>query len=310
MKSFDNNGFRYFLNGTASALILSASLALAPSAFAQDNAEEEVIEEVVVTGSRIRRGTFTSASPIQTMNIDAARQIGINSVSDLLQQSNVANGQQINAELNTNAGNSNASEPPPAGGVGSANIALRGLDPERTLILVNSRRLGSSGVRGAPSQPDMNLLPLNLIERIEIITDGASSIYGADAVAGVVNILLRDSFEGMEVTGAYSNPFAGGGETKQISFITGAQTDRAKFVISGEYFDRKRVLLSDRIECRQSIAVDFASGNLLESFCSAGFPDNVVYDLSATGGVGPWQFRTEGSTNIGIPNFSNASTLR
>lgn len=114
-------------------------------------ADDEGVEEIVVTGSRIRRDGYSSPAPLQTFDVDEARRAGITTVSELLQQSTITYGQQINGELNTNAGNSNASESPPLGGVGSANVGLRGLSPERTLVLLNSRRLGSSGVRGAPA---------------------------------------------------------------------------------------------------------------------------------------------------------------
>ena len=175
--------------------------------YAQDEeVVEESLEEVIVTGSRIARDTYTSAAPMQTFDAEEVKKLGITSVSELLQKSTVANGQQFNGELNTNSGNSNASESPAVGGVGSANISLRGLGPERTLILINGRRLGSSGVRGAPSQPDINLIPLNMVERIEVITEGASSVYGADAVAGVINVILRNQFEGLEFSGNVTIP--------------------------------------------------------------------------------------------------------
>ncbi len=127
---------------------------------AQQGADD--VEEIVVTGSRIRRDENTSAAPIQTFDVEAARKNGIATIAELLQQSTITYGQQINGELNTNAGNSNASESPPLGGIGSSNVGLRGLDPERTLVLLNSRRLGSSGVRGAPAQPDVGLIPLTM----------------------------------------------------------------------------------------------------------------------------------------------------
>ncbi|MGD2133359.1 MAG: TonB-dependent receptor plug domain-containing protein, partial [Maricaulaceae bacterium] len=225
---------------------LGASVAAEVAAHAQDDDEDRI----VVTGSRIARDEFTSPAPLQSLDADAAQQIGITSISELLQRTTVANGQQIDRTLNTNAGNSNAAEPPPLGGVGSANVGLRGLDPERTLVLINSRRLGSAGVRGAPAQPDLNLLPLSLVERVEVITEGASAIYGADAVAAVVNVILRDSFEGLELSANVELPDAEGGESRQLSFLTGASNSRGSFVLGGEYYAQERVSLGDRIDCR------------------------------------------------------------
>jgi iron complex outermembrane receptor protein len=262
-------------------------------------AEDGLLEEIVVTGSRIARDEFTSAAPLQTFDIESAKQIGITTVSELLQRSTIANGQQLNGELNTNAGTSNASEAPAIGGVGSANVSLRGLGPERTLILINGRRLGSSGVRGAPAQPDINLLPLNMVERIEVITEGASSVYGADAVAGVVNVILRDEFEGMEVSLNTEIP-SDGGEVTQFSFMTGTSSDRANFLISGEYYNRQRVRAGDRYDCPRNTEVD-QQGNVT-SQCYNSFYDNAV--LSAADG---WVWFTPGTSNIGIPNFSTST---
>ena len=264
-----------------------------------------------MTGSRIRRDEFTSAAPLQVYSIDAAKQTGISTVSELLQRSTIANGQQLDGTLNTNSGNSNASAAPAPGGVGSANIGLRGLGPERTLILVNGRRLGSSGVRGAPAQPDINLLPINMIERVEVITEGASSVYGADAVAGVVNVILRDEFEGFELTLNAEQPQDAGGEIGQLSFITGASSDRARFTISGEVFSRNRVLVGDRYDCLRTIE-QTQDGSQRFDFCRNGFFDNAVAEF-VTAGSSPtgdfFFFYTPGQTDVGIPNWSSALAL-
>jgi len=185
------------LMATCAALSISMTGGVVGAIAQDDGAEGD--DRIVVTGSRIRRDEFSSAAPLQSLDAEAATQIGITSVTELIQRSSVANGQQIDRTFNSNSGNANASEPPPTGGVGSANIGLRGLDPERTLVLMNGRRLGSAGVRGAPAQPDLNLLPLNLIDRVEILTEGAAAVYGADAVAGVVNFIPYTSYDGLKI---------------------------------------------------------------------------------------------------------------
>jgi iron complex outermembrane receptor protein len=283
-------------------LLLVSALAMTP-ALAQD---DDIVEEIRVTGSRIARDEYSSAAPMQTFDIQSAKKIGVASISELLQRSTIANGQQLNGELNTNAGNSNASEAPAIGGVGSANISLRGLGPERTLVLVNGRRLGSSGVRGAPAQPDINLLPLNLVETVEVITEGASSVYGADAVAGVVNVILRDEFDGLEVSLNSEIPSEDGGEVSQFSFLAGTSTDRANFIVSGEYFDRRRVTAGSRYDCPRDTQVD-QSGNV-SSQCFNGFFDNSVYVTSGPGTNGSaWTWYTPGTTDIGFMNFSSST---
>ena len=263
------------------------------------------LEEVVVTGSRIARDEYSSAAPIQTIDVQSARQIGVNTVSEMLRRATVSNGQQLDGELNSNSGNSNASEAPAIGGVGSANISLRGLGPERTLILINNRRMGASGVRGAPAQPDINLIPINLIERVEIITEGASSVYGADAVAGVVNLILRDKFEGFEVSLGTEQPSETGGEVGQFSFITGTSSDSGNFVVSGEYYNRERVTAGSRYDCPRDTQVD-QSGNVI-SQCFNGFFDNAVFDTGGSGFNGsPWLWYTPGSTDVGIANWTSS----
>lgn len=304
-----------------STVMTSAFAAFAFPAFAQgvdqipdaDNSAQGEGDTIVVTGSRIARDEYTSPAPLQTLDTQAARQIGITSITELLQRSTVSNGQQIDGTLNTNSGNSNATEAPPVGGTGSANIGLRGLDPERTLILVNGKRLGSAGVRGAPAQPDINLLPLNLVQRIEVVTEGASAIYGADAVAGVVNVILRTDFEGLELSTNFEKPEHDGGETSQFSFLLGQQGDRAHVVIGGEYFDQNRIELRERIDCRRSLVQVASTGERLQE-CSNGFFDNIVADFTSnipTGDI--FAFYIPGlsaaQSDIGVPNFGSAFQL-
>lgn len=296
-------------------LLFAVTLTVAPT-HAQEGIDDEAVEEIVVTGSRIRRDEYTSAAPLQTYDIEAARKSGITTVSELLQQSTITYGQQINGELNTNAGNSNASESPPLGGVGSANVALRGLDPERTLVLLNSRRLGSSGVRGAPAQPDINLIPLTMVDRVEVITEGASSVYGADAVAGVVNVILRDDFEGFEIN-AYGNvPNDDGGEVGQFSFMMGGQGDNTRFTLGGEYMNRERVTVGDRADCMRGNLRQTQSGQVF-SACSNGFFDNAIIDASGAFGIDPlmapngdiFLYYTPGQSDSGIPDWSSTLNL-
>lgn len=298
-----------FIEIRSKRLLAACPLLIAGTFFLGTVQAQEVdrtLEEVVVTGSRISRDEYSSAAPMQTFDIPSAQRIGVTSISELLQRSPIANGQQLNGEINTNAGNSNASEASAIGGVGSANVSLRGLGPERTLILVNGRRLGSSGVRGAPAQPDINLLPMNLVERVEVITEGASAVYGADAVAGVVNVILRDQFEGLEVSLNGEVTSSKGGEVSQLSFITGASSDRGNFVVSGEYFNRERVTAGDRYDCPRDTQVD-ESGNVT-SLCFNGFFDNSVYEFSGLGSGGsPFIWYTPGASDTGIANWSGAT---
>ena len=305
------------LRGGVSAFVMTtAMLAVTPATAAQDGDQEAdaddgvAVEQIVVTGSRIRKDAFSSAAPLQKIDTDSARMMGITSITDMLQRTSMANGNQIDGTINTNAGNSNATEAPPAGGTGSANIDLRGLGPERTLILINGRRLGASGVRGAPSQPDLNMIPMGIVDSIEVLTDAASAVYGADAVAGVVNVILKKDFEGLDITGNLSDPRGAGGAGKGFSFVLGGAGDKSRYTISGEYQDRKRVTTGDRRDCLQTIEND-AAGNLYGG-CRSGFFDNVLGsspDGFPAAADGFWIFGTPGSTNIGVPGFSDWTAI-
>lgn len=270
-------------------------------------AEDQPVEEIVVTGSRLRRDSYTSPTPLQVLDVEEASRSGITTISELLQRSTVANGQQIDTTFNGNAGASNASEPPPVGGVGSANISLRGLGPERTLVLLNGKRLGSSGVRGAPAQPDINLLPMNMVRSVEVITEGASAVYGADAVAGVVNLLLKDDFEGFEVTMNLERPDSPGGDIDRLSFLTGTGGDRGHFVLGGDWYDQERISAGQRADCLRTRAIT-QDGTQFD-ICRDGFFDNVALDLAGQNPQDIFSFYTPGSTNIGVPDWSSAAAL-
>jgi iron complex outermembrane receptor protein len=309
----EKRGWRLLGGGT---LLLASSLFLSPAQAQEDATSGDApIEEITVTGSRIRRDEFSSPSPIQVLDVDSGRQLGITSISEMLQRATVANGQQIDQSLNTNAGNSNATEAPATGGVGSSNIDLRGLGPERTLVMVNGRRMGSVGVRGAPAQPDINMIPFAMVERVEVLTEGVSAVYGADAVAGVVNVIMRDDFEGFEVSATTEIPNDSGGGIGKLSLIAGSQSDRASIIFGAEVATRDRVKTGDRdfSSCYREIEQTEA-GQIL-STCYQTFFDNVILAPGVvdqnTGLVSgeDWFFYTPGQTNLGIPGYSDWNAL-
>jgi len=279
------------------ALTLVGGLGTSFSAIAEEEMEEVEAQKILITGSRIQRDEFGSASPIQVLSTDDARKAGVTTISEMLQRISMANGTQIDATINTNSGTANATEPPPAGGVGSVNVGLRGLGAERTLILLNGKRLGASGVRGAPSQPDLSLIPFDLVDRVEVLSDSASAVYGADAVAGVVNVILKESFSDAIFSASVSNPTNDGGDTKQFSFVTGAQGKNSSFVFGFEFYERDRVSGSDRIDCVRRREIDVNSGDTY-SYCYNSFPDNA--GLTPVSGT-TWAFYTPGQSDITNP---------
>ncbi len=241
---------------TLRAALLGATaltVAFAGTAFAQDAADDEeddvaVIEEtaeevadsgdtVVVTGSRVKRDTYSSIAPLQVITTDVSKDIGLIDPTTILQESTAAAGTQIDTTFQGFVLDN---------GPGSTTLNLRGLGASRTLLLINGRRMAPGGVEGAPTQPSLNLLPGSLIERYDLLLDGASSVYGSDAVAGVGNVVLRKDFEGLEifVSGDYAEQGAGNDYT--LSGTWGRNSDRGFFGIGAEYNYLDEVTFADR----------------------------------------------------------------
>ncbi|GHA88704.1 TonB-dependent receptor [Algimonas arctica] len=239
-----------------SSLLVGASFASSGIAFAQDadpeleNTDAEVLliededllddesaDTVVVTGSRIKRDAFTSISPLQVISTELAQDVGLFDPASILQRSEAASGQQIDATFQGFVLDN---------GPGSQTLNIRGLGADRTLLLLNGRRIAPAGVEGAPSSPSINLLPGSLIERYDLLLDGASSIYGSDAVAGVGNVILRKDFEGLEVFGSGNYNPRGGGDDYTVSASWGKNSDRGFFGVGAEYDFRDEVKISDR----------------------------------------------------------------
>jgi iron complex outermembrane receptor protein len=274
------------------------------TASAQAPAQE--IEELVVTGSRIRRTEFTSASPIQIISVAQSRLVGITSTASMLQKSSAAAGsQQINGLLTGFVSN---------GGPGVNTIGLRGLGAQRTLVLINGRRPGPAGVRGAVGTVDLNTLPDSIFERIEILKDGGSSIYGSDAIGGVVNFITKKNIDGgyLEVTG--SAPTRGGAETAQVSGVWGKTFDKAYFTITADYRKEFGLTAGDRdaTSCAQDYVFDPSTGQRLDYIDSLtgktkcrGFLNNSV---QLPGYSGVFQYPVAGQTYPTSAEGNNAQT--
>lgn len=196
------------------------------------------IEEVVVTGSRIKNSEIDSASPVTIIGAEAIYDSGISNVEDLLQELTASAGPAGNS---TNAyWTSN--------GYGTAQTNLRGMGINRTLVLLNGRRIVNGGT-GANSSVDLNMIPAALIERIEVLKDGASAIYGADAVAGVVNIITKTNFSGAKLDVKYGATTESDGENSEVNFTFGGDYDKGNIVVNLSYVDTGLVLQSDRHAC-------------------------------------------------------------
>jgi iron complex outermembrane recepter protein len=177
---------RVALTGTSIAAVGIVQAQTPPPKTSSDTSSDVQLSEVVVTGSRIAVPNETSISPVTTVGAQDIERSGVTRVEDLLNQL-----PQVFASQTSTA--SNASD-------GTASINLRGLNPKRTLVLVDGQRLGP-GDPISGGQSDINMIPTETIESVEVLTGGASSVYGADAVAGVVNFKLLDHFEGIKLIG-------------------------------------------------------------------------------------------------------------
>ena len=203
--------------GVASGALLASTV---PSAFAQ-----ELGEEIVVTGSRIPRPDLDSASPVTIISYETIATGGITDIGDLVQRIPSMSGSPIGTTTNN-------------GGNGSVQIDLRGMGVDRTLTLVNGRRTVDGG--------DYQTIPAVMIERIEVLKDGGASVYGADAVAGVVNIITRSGFDGLEVSVQTADFFdMKSGAQNTVGLIGGKTFEGGHFTFGAEYVDQEQAFQSD-----------------------------------------------------------------
>jgi len=212
---------------------LATALAGAPVAWAEEENAEEIVEEVLVTGSRIKRTGNTMSRPMISITSEALDASGAVSVADALRESTL----NSLGSFRESSGNSAQS---------NAYVNLRGAGASRTLVLLNGRRTTGSPSLGGGGIVNLNMLPRETIDRIEIIPDGASAVYGSDAVAGVINIIMKDEYEGLEVKTRYGSRSRDGGEEIGVSLLAGASTDRGSFVAGFEHDSRDPIFDADR----------------------------------------------------------------
>ena len=226
--------------GLAAVLSTVGSVALAQDAEQdedEEDVEELVREEITVTGSRIKRNEFNSAAPVSIITSERSQLAGLLEAGDILQGSTIASGQQINDSFSGFVTD---------GGPGANTVSLRGLGAQRTLVLVNGKRWGPSGVRGSTNSVDLTAVPTSIVGRYEILKDGASSVYGADAVAGVVNVITRERVDGLQMNFQTRLPEQGGGEAYSADAVWGKVGDNFSFNISGQYGKQEELIRSER----------------------------------------------------------------
>ncbi len=211
-------------------IALAATSFTSVQAFAEEGAEE--VERIAVTGSRINRTDVETASPVTVISSDFIAKSGYTSVQEILSMQPAAAGMSLGSTSNNGSG-------------GSATVNLRGMGTQRTLVLMNGRRMVASGT-GADSSVDLNTIPVSMIQSIEILKDGASAVYGSDAIAGVVNIITKKDYEGTEITADGSITDKGDGESGGFSILHGREVAGGNLVVGAQYSNRGEIIQSDR----------------------------------------------------------------
>jgi len=224
------------------ALIGAASPAISP-AIAQEVPSQATMQRVEITGSSIKRIAAEGALPVQTITLDQLDKQGINNAEQLMTLIS-ANG--TGADNMTSGNNVFGADADRVSGGGSF-ASLRGLGPSGTLVLINGRRIAGYGLSG--KAVDLNTIPLAAISRIEVLKDGASAIYGTDAVGGVINFILKTDFEGVQANASGNFTEAGGGATRRLGLTAGKgklDTDRYNVMFALGYDKNDRLDSSQR----------------------------------------------------------------
>jgi len=225
----------------SSSLLAAACLAALPAlhadrAQAQSDNQSAELDRVEVTGTRIKRTDFEGPAPVQVIDREEIERSGHIRVGDLLQEL-TSSGSAINTAFNA----------PDQGGDGSVRVSLRNLEPERTLVLVNGRRwVKATTQAGVANSADLSTIPAAAVQRIEVLTGGASSVYGSDAIAGVINIITRTDFTGTSASAQYGQTSESDGEEEAYSFTIGRGNGQSNLLFNISYTKQEEIMAADR----------------------------------------------------------------
>lgn len=216
-----------------------ATITMAMPAIAEQQSSEDPIERIAVTGSRIKHDSSQMTTPTTIIGAAEIAQFGVKNIGELMNK--------LPALMDgVTGGNTNFQNGGNTDNAGLELANLRGLGIERTLVLVDGRRHVAGSAQSAAV--DMSMIPVALIERLEIITGGASAIYGADAVTGVVNFIMKKDFNGFELDASYGQSAEGDGEKSDLSLSWGSNFAQGKgnFTMSIAYSDQQEIAMTDR----------------------------------------------------------------
>ena len=278
-------------NAVKLALAVNAGLigmSAAPGAFAQEENADQ-LEEITVTGSRIKKKDFSSNAPVATVGVEQIEMTGTVNTESLL-----------NTLPQAVPGLDRTSNNP---GNGTATVNLRGLGSNRTLVLINGTRVVPTGSGGSV---DINTIPNALIENIEVLTGGASAVYGSDAIAGVVNFILKDDFEGVNINAGFEQTFDGDAGIWSTDLTLGANTadGRGNVTLNFAYTDREELFQGDR-DFSFFAQFDDGEGNLYNGG-SSGIPGTSIFS-GALEDFSPTSFAVTFDQNGNIREFDTSS---
>jgi iron complex outermembrane receptor protein len=211
-------------------LAFCVALVVPDGVYAQASDDEGTLEEVVVTGSRIKRSDTSSISPISVLTEQDLAVSGNLTIDNFLQDMPAVNGGDYGVGINN----------PPSG---YASVSLRGLGPNRTLVLVNGKRFASASVNGFV---DLNTIPTAIVDRVEVLRDGASTVYGTDAIAGVVNVITKKDFEGVDLLVGYDVTSENDGKMYNASAVFGNSFEKGNFIVAAQVNKRDEIRQGDR----------------------------------------------------------------
>lgn len=289
------------------ALQATAGLAMAQEAPAEQapKAGATDLDRIQVTGSLIRRPDYETTSPVFTIEAEANQAQGQVNVGEFLQKSAIGAAEtQISHQFGGFV---------VEGGTGVQTFSLRGLGANRTLVLLDGQRPGPAGTRGAVGAFDLNVIPTAILQRAEIVKDGSSSIYGSDAVAGVVNLITKKNFDRPELTVTSRIPQHGGGEVFQASLANGWNFDNGSIVAAAEWYRHNELTRGDRdfLRCSEDLIKD-ADGNRIDrvdNSINAGTPlagcNNLLHNVIDDYDTGDRYVPTRDGSTIGpFPGYA------
>ncbi len=217
-----------------------------PAAAPATKEEQERTEEIVVTGTRIRRKDLSTPAPVTVLSSEQLTSSGKVSIGDFL-QTLPEQGNAINTQVNN-------------GGDGTTTVSLRSLGAQRTLVLLNGRRMVAGGTI-AGSTVDLNSIPTAAVERVEVLKDGASAVYGSDAIAGVVNIITKKKTNGTEASGYAGTTGHGDGNIYDLALTTGTSSDKGNILFSAGFTQTNTIWAGNRAWAKYAANYAYATPN-------------------------------------------------